>query len=117
MKGLKIIPMFLILIILTYIGMLFVEANREEVSIQFGHYQSPPAALGFMVLTSMLVGMIVAGFLCSIELLALFMQNKNLKRRLPQSSSHSKTPSPTQINDKKGETNDALPTRTSGRFT
>ena len=57
MKALKIIPVFVVLIVSTYGGMLFVEANRSEVVIQFGSYQSPAAALGFVVLTSILIGM------------------------------------------------------------
>ncbi len=63
--------------------MLFVEANRTEVVIAFGTYQSPATALGFVVLTSILVGMCISGFLCSIELVALFVQFKRLKRRIP----------------------------------
>lgn len=84
MKGLKVIPLFLLLIVFTYFGMLFVEANRSEVTIQFGNYQSPPTALGFVVLTSALMGMIIAGILCGIELLALHMHNRRLMRRLSQ---------------------------------
>jgi uncharacterized integral membrane protein len=93
MKGLKIIPMFLGLIILSYIGIMFVEANRDEVSITFGNYQSSPTALGFVVLTSILIGMITAGLMCSIEMLALYVQNKNLKRRL---TLHASQPKPTR---------------------
>jgi uncharacterized integral membrane protein len=93
MKGLKIIPMFLGLIVLSYIGIMFVEANRDEVSITFGSYQSAPTALGFVVLTSILIGMVVAGLLCSIEMLALYVQNKSLKRRL---TSQAPTPKPTR---------------------
>lgn len=81
MKGLKVIPIFLILIVLSYFGLLFVEANREEVVIHFFSYQSPPTPLGFVVLTSALVGMIFSGLLCTIEILALYVQNKNLKRK------------------------------------
>ncbi|MBI1861276.1 MAG: LapA family protein [Deltaproteobacteria bacterium] len=81
MKALKIIPIFIILIGSTYIGMLFVEANRTEVVINFGHYQSPGTALGFVVLTSVLIGMCVAGCLCSIEIFALYMQYNKIKRQ------------------------------------
>lgn len=86
MKALRIIPLFVFLIFSTYVGMLFVEANRAEVVIQFANFQSPPTALGFVVLTSILVGMCIAGFLCSIELVALFVQFKRLKRQVPMSS-------------------------------
>lgn len=82
MKGLKIIPMFLILIILSYFGIGFIEANREQVVINFGNYQSHPTTLGFTVLTSVLAGMLIAGLLCSIELLALTIQNRRLKNKL-----------------------------------
>jgi uncharacterized integral membrane protein len=83
MKGLKIIPMFLVLMVLTYVGMLFVESNHDDVVIAFGnYYQSQPIPLGFIVLTSILIGMVICGTLCSVELMALYMQNRNLKRRL-----------------------------------
>ncbi len=82
MKGLKIIPMFLILIVLSYFGIWFVEANRTEIVIHLGQREIPPTAIGFVVLTSILIGMVIAGFLCSIELLALYMQNRKLKRRV-----------------------------------
>jgi uncharacterized integral membrane protein len=79
-KALKIIPLFVLLIFFTYLGMLFVEANRQEVVIEFFHLQSPPAALGFVVLTSVLIGMCLAGALCSVELLALYVQYKKIQR-------------------------------------
>lgn len=82
MKGLKIIPAFLVLIVCSYVGMLFVESNRDAVTITFGSFQSRPTALGFVVLTSMLIGMVIAGLLCSVELLALYVHNKSLKRKL-----------------------------------
>lgn len=82
MKGLRIIPVFLFLIICTYGGTLFVKANSDEVIISLGSYNSPPTAIGFVVLTSILIGMIVCGFFCSIELMALYMQNRRLKRKL-----------------------------------
>lgn len=81
MKALRIIPVFVLLIVSTYVGMLFVEANRQEVVISFGNYQSPATALGFVVLTSILIGMCISGLLCSIELFALYVQFKRLKRR------------------------------------
>jgi len=81
-KGLKVIPMFLILILFSYVGALFVERNPDPVSINFLRFVTPPAKLGLVVLSSMMLGMIAAGLLCSIELLALFVQNKNLRRKL-----------------------------------
>ena len=85
MKGLiKIIPMFIALIVLSFMGMLFVLANRDSVIINFGAKQTPPMALGLVVMTSMLLGMIVSGLLCSVEVLALFVQNKKLRKMLAQ---------------------------------
>ena len=81
MKGLKIIPVFIILLLCTYLGILFVEANRENVVVSFGKYQSTAMPLGLVILTSVLVGMVAAGLLCSIELVILLMQNQRLKRR------------------------------------
>jgi len=81
MKGLKIIPIFIILLLCTYLGILFVEANRENVVVSFGKYQSTAMPLGLVILTSVLVGMVAAGLLCSIELVILLLQNQKLKRR------------------------------------
>ena len=83
MRGLRIIPMFIGLIILSYFGMWFVELNRDPVVLNLGSRQTPPTALGFVVLTAILIGMVVAGLFCSIELLALYMQNRRLKSRVP----------------------------------
>lgn len=81
MKALKIIPIFILLISSIYVGMLFIEANRTEVVVQFGHLQSPGTPLGFVILTSILIGMCIAGLLCSIELFALYMQFKKVKKQ------------------------------------
>lgn len=81
MRGLKIIPVFVILLLCTYLGILFVEANRENVVVSFGRYQSTAMPLGLVVLSSVLVGMVAAGALCSIELVILLLQNQKLKRR------------------------------------
>lgn len=82
MKGLKIIPMFVALLFFTYLGVVFVRYNSEEVVVRFWRSESPSTALGFVILTSILVGMVLAGILCSIELLFLYVQNQKLKRRL-----------------------------------
>ncbi len=83
MKGLKIIPFFLVLILLSYVGVLFVQLNPAEISVVFfGGYESPPLAMGFVVLTSALVGMLLAGVLCLLELVVLYVQNKSLRRKL-----------------------------------
>lgn len=84
MKMLVVIPLFLVLIILSFLGTLFVEANREEVVIAFFRHQSEPVALGFVVLTSILIGMIIAGALCSVEMLALYLKNRSLRRKVSQ---------------------------------
>lgn len=109
MKGLKIIPMFLILIILSYFGLWFVESNRTEVIIHLGTQETPPTPLGFAILTSILIGMVIAGVFCSIEMLALYIQNRKLKRQIPKpDESLDKTDKPVE--------NELTP-RTSGRFT
>jgi uncharacterized integral membrane protein len=82
MKGLKIIPLFLAIMGMTYAGMLFVQANNDEVVVKMGAYVSPPMAVGFMVLTSIFIGMVICGFLCSVEMLALYVQNRKLKKKL-----------------------------------
>lgn len=94
MKGLKIIPIFLVLILLSYVGMLFVEANRDEVVITFFGSQTPAVPLGFVVLTSALIGMVVAGVLCVLELAVLYLQNKSLRRRLLGSDPRPSSPAP-----------------------
>jgi len=82
MRGLKVIPLFLALIMLSYAGMLFVEANHDPVVIQFANHKSPPTALGLVVLTSSLIGMVICGVLCSIEMLALYVQNQSLRKKV-----------------------------------
>lgn len=109
MKGLKIIPMFLILIVLSYFGLWFVESNRTEVVIHLGTHETPPTPLGFAILTSILIGMLVAGLFCSVEMLALYIQNRKLKRLIPKPSENADQPEKILEND--------LTPRTSGRFT
>lgn len=82
MKGLKIIPVFAVFLILSYIGTLFVKANFLEVSVNLGAFKTPPAPLGLVVLTSVLIGMIVVGAICSLELIYLSFSNKKLRKRL-----------------------------------
>ena len=127
MKGLKIIPVFLLLLVFTYIGVRFVEANREEVTVSFGTYQAGPAALGLVVLTSILLGMLIAGLFCSIELIMLVMQNRRLRRRgaaasPPQATSKTgptatplATPFPPE--EESEERNDFTEPRNTTRFT
>lgn len=82
MKGLKIIPLFAVLVFLSYIGVAFVHQNPADVVVRFGQKSTSPTALGFVILTSILAGMIFAGLLCSIELMVLYMQNQRMKRKL-----------------------------------
>jgi uncharacterized integral membrane protein len=82
MKGLKVIPMFAVLLLLSYLGVMFVRQNPEDVIVRFGEKATSPTALGFVILTSVLAGMIFAGALCSIELMVLYMQNQRMKRKL-----------------------------------
>jgi len=91
MRGLKIIPLFLAIILLSYGGMLFVEANHDPVVIKWWHDRvTAPTALGLVVLTSMLIGMAVCGLLCSVEMLALYMQNQKLRKKIATASKPSR---------------------------
>jgi uncharacterized membrane protein YciS (DUF1049 family) len=110
MKGLKIIPLFLVLIALTYSGMLFVHSNADEITVKLGDFTFPPTAVGFVVLTSIFVGMAICGVLCSIEMLALYVQNRRLKKKLVSLNNQSKAqtiPVPSDVTGPKA----------SGRFT
>jgi len=91
MRGLKIIPLFLGLMVLVFVGMRFVDANRDEVVVSFASRQTPPTALGFVVLTSCLAGMLICGVLCSFEILALYVQNRKLRRKLLSVAQQQKT--------------------------
>lgn len=109
MRGLRIIPMFIGLIILSYFGMWFVELNRNEVVLNIGSHQTNPTALGFVVLTAVLIGMVVSGLFCSIEIFALYMQNRRLKRKLPTTKPNSPENEPALDRE--------LTPRATGRFT
>ena len=82
MKGLRIIPVFILLLALSYVGVLFVNANSGEIQIEFWGYKTPHLAIGLIVLTSIMGGMLIAGALCSIELLVLMTQNRKLRRKI-----------------------------------
>jgi uncharacterized integral membrane protein len=82
MRGLKLIAVFILLIGFTYLGVVFVEANREEVILEIGKYRTNPSALGFVVMSSTLIGLVLGALLGSFEILSLLMQNQNLKKRL-----------------------------------
>jgi len=84
MKGLKIIPVFVVFLVLTYLGVLFVNANSDPVVVRLLRWESPPVALGLVLLTAVLIGMVAAGALCSIELILLALENRKLRRRAPR---------------------------------
>lgn len=82
MKGLRIIPVFIVLLALSYVGVLFVNANSGEVQVEFGTWKTPHMPIGLIVLTSVVSGMLVAGTLCAIELLVLMAQNRKLRPKI-----------------------------------
>lgn len=82
MRGLKIIAVFVLLIGFTYLGVLFVEANREEVVLEIGKHRTGPTALGFVVMSSTLIGLVMGALLGSFEILSLLLQNQGLKKKL-----------------------------------
>lgn len=82
MRGIKIIPLFLFLVILSYMGVRFVLANPDVVKVRFAGYETGDMAVGLIVLTSILVGMVISGTLASVEMLSLYFQNKTLRRKL-----------------------------------
>ena len=109
MKGLKIIPMFLVLIALTYAGMLFVQANSDLVSVQVSGHTVGPMATGFMVLSSVFLGMVICGLLCSVEMLGLYVQNRKLKKKLAAANTLNKAVAPQAPQD-------MVSPKASGRF-
>ena len=112
MKGLKIIPTFLVLIGLSYVGVVFVQANSDEVVVRLGAFESRPMAVGFMVLTSVFVGMVLSGLLCSIEMLALYVQNRKLRKKIVSLGAASKAAPPVT-----SPASDLSVPKSSGRFT
>lgn len=94
MRGLKIIPLFMGLMVLVYLGMRFVDANRSPVSVMFFGREAPQTPLGFVVLTSALVGMLACGLLCTVEILALHFKNRKLRIKIAQLAQMQKTVKP-----------------------
>jgi uncharacterized integral membrane protein len=109
MTGLKFIPAFFLLMVLTYFGIQFVEANRDEVFVTLGNWQSRPIALGFVVITSFFTGMVFSAALSLAEVLRLHVTNHRLRRKVSelQTFSQSQASSPSDLPN-------AKPT---GRFT
>lgn len=68
----------------TYTGVLFVNANKQEVIVKFVGYESQSVPVGLVVLTSVLIGMVACAALCSVELLSLYMQRNSLRKKIHQ---------------------------------
>jgi len=96
MKALRIIPFFVVALLLSYFGLLFVEGNPTRVTLNFGSTQSPEARLGFVVMTSVLIGMILGVTLAAAQMSVLLFQNRSLRKRLGGAASarHGITPTP-----------------------
>lgn len=106
MTGLKIIPAFFLLMVLTYFGIQFVEANRDEVMVTLGSWQSRPLALGFVVITSFFVGMVFSAALSISEVLRLHLNNHRMKRKIAElqnfaQSASAGAPAPADISSAK----------------
>lgn len=82
MRALRIIPFMVALLVLVYFGVFFVEANQEMVSVTLGSYVTKPTRLGFVIMTSSLLGLLVGGGLAATQILFLSLQNRALKKRL-----------------------------------
>ncbi len=83
MKGLRIIPLLVILLVLVYFGVMFVEANQTLVTVSIWGKQTTPTRLGFVVMTSVLIGIFVGAALATAQVLLLFFQNRSLRKKLP----------------------------------
>jgi len=81
MKSLKLIPAFFLLMVLTYFGVQFVEANRDEVVVNLGSWSSRSVTLGFVILTSFFLGTLFSALLSATELLRLYVEMHRLKRK------------------------------------
>ncbi len=102
MKGLRIIPLLAVLLFLVYLGVLFVEANQEQVILSLGTYQTQPTRLGFVVMTSVLLGVFLGALLASAQVVLLFLTNRSLRKRVARSESTMETrtgPSPSDTID------------------
>lgn len=82
MRALKIIPLLVILLLLVYFGVLFVEANPEQVILTLGTHQTNPTRLGFVVMTSVLLGILAGAVLAVGQVVLLSLQNRSLRKRI-----------------------------------
>jgi uncharacterized integral membrane protein len=112
MTGLKIIPAFFLLMVLTYFGIQFVEANRDEVMVTVGSWQSRPLALGFVVITSFFLGMVFSAALSISEVLRLHLNNHRMKRKIAELQNFSNA-----SNSSNQPATDIPSVKPSGRFT
>lgn len=87
MRSLRVIPFLAALLFLVYLGVMFVEANQEQVILTLGTYQTQPTRLGFVVMTSVLLGVFVGALLASAQVVLLFMTNRSLRKRMARSES------------------------------
>lgn len=115
MKKFLVIPGIFAVLGLTYIATWFVELNKEQIVVRLGQtHSTEPMAVGFVVLTSIAFGMLACGFLCGIEILALMIQNRRLKRKVASLSVAPKAPRKV---DAQAADVDVIAPKTSGRFT
>ena len=111
MTGLKLIPAFFLLMVLTYFGIQFVEANRDEVLVTVGNWQSRPLALGFVIITTFFLGMVFSAALSLAELLRLHLSNHRLRRKLAEFHTQAQSASASAL------PSDVVPPKATGRFT
>lgn len=94
MAGLKITGAFLILIACTYLGVLFVESNHEEIILAIGTYQTQPMSLGLAILTSLVLGVFLGTAFAGFEIFSLWMKNRSLKKKLKEFEDQKPAPVP-----------------------
>lgn len=82
MKGLKVIPLFLLFSVLSYFGMRFLEDNEQKIDVQFWGFHTPTLSIGMTIITSILVGMLIVGILYIVFAAPLAWQVRSLKRKL-----------------------------------
>ncbi len=88
MRALRIIPLLVVLLFLVYLGVCFVEANQQAVTLSLGGYQTQPTRLGFVVMTSVLAGICVGAVLAVFQIALLAFQNRSLRKKLNKSEQH-----------------------------
>lgn len=92
MRGIKIIASFLALLGLAYLGVLFVEDNREEVILTIWTFKTKSMALGFLVMSTTLIGIVIGAGLGAIEIFTLILKNRRLSARLCQLEAYQADP-------------------------